>query len=423
MTRREYGAGSIHRAHAADCSERDRDAQCGCPWRGTLEAGRTERGTRRRIAVQGKTEAEVRRRLRDRRAEIKRAQGSATRPDAARKTVASWADDWLTIRERQVRPATWISDRTMTRRYIVPTIGRTRLAELTPKHVRDVDAASRKVTTKSSGAATAQKAHRVLMKMLRDANAEGYAVPANVLALKPSGQTKGKYRPQRDAMSTAEAVAVLSHAADVPNGVRWFVGLYEGMRQGERLGLTWECVDLERGLLDVSWQLQPLPYRIAHDTTSGFRLPDDYEARHVTGRFHLVRPKTAGGERVIPMADQVRDALALWRQEQPENPHGLVWVRPNGWPIDKADDAQEWRDLQDAAGVRHPSGRYYVGHEMRNTTATLLAEAGVEPTVITAIIGHSSYATTQGYIAARADAMRAAIRNVEQAFTTPALEG
>jgi integrase len=216
---------------------------------------------------------------------------------------------------------------------------------------------------------------------------------------------------------------VLSHAADVPNGVRWFVGLYEGMRQGERLGLTWECVDLERGLLDVSWQLQPLPYRIAHDTASGFRLPDDYEARHLTGRFHLVRPKTAGGERVIPMAEPVRQALALWRAEQPENPHGLVWARDNGWPIDKAADASEWRELQDAAGVRHPSGRYYVGHEMRNTTATLLAEAGVEPTVITAIIGHSSYATTQGYIAARADAMRAAIRNVEQAFTTPALEG
>jgi integrase len=327
----------VHQAHATDCprpTNAKGESICRCTWRGVIDAGRTERGTRRRITVTGKTEAEARRRVRDRRAEIKRAEGSATRPDAARKTVASWADDWLAIRERHVRPATWISDRTMTRRYIVPAIGRTRLSELTPKHVRDVDAASRKVTTASSGAATAQKAHRVLMKMLRDANAEGYAVPANVLALKPSGQTKGKYRPQRDAMSTAEAVAVLSHAADVANGVRWFVGLYEGMRQGERLGLTWECVDLERGLLDVSWQLQPLPYRIAHDTTSGFRLPDDYEARHVTGRFHLVRPKTAGGERVIPMADQVRDALALWRQEQPENPHGLVWVRPNGWPID-----------------------------------------------------------------------------------------
>jgi integrase len=415
MARREYGEGSVHQAHAKDCP---RGARCGCPWRGVLDAGLTERGTRRRITVTGKTEAEARRRLRDRKAEIRRAEGSATQADAARKTVAAWSQQWLELRERRVRPATWISDRTMVRHYIAPgAVGRVRLAELTPAHVRAVTTAARK-----TGTPTAQKAHRVLMKMLRDALAEGYAVPTNIFEASASSHSAGAYRPERDALTTAEAVAILSHATAVADGVRWFVGLYQGMRQGERLGLTWDCVDLERGLLDISWQLQPLPYRVSRDTSSGFRLPDDYEARHLVGRFHLVRPKTAQGQRIIPMVDTVRDALALWQAEQPENEHGLVWARLNGWPIDKADDADQWRALQDAAGVKHPSGRYYVGHEMRNTTATLLAEAGVEPTVITAIIGHSSYATTQGYISARADAMRAALRNVEQAFTTPAIE-
>jgi site-specific recombinase XerD len=45
----------------------------------------------------------------------------------------------------------------------------------------------------------------------------------------------------------------------------------------------------------------------------------------------------------------------------------------------------------------HPSGRYYVPHEARHTTATLLLEAGVDHHVITAILGHSSIVTSRGY--------------------------
>jgi integrase len=107
---------------------------------------------------------------------------------------------------------------------------------------------------------------------------------------------------------------------------------------------------------------------------------------------------------------------------RPDNPHGLVWTRPDGRPIPKELDAAEFRALQAAANVRHPDGRPYVGHEMRNTAATLLAEAGVEQTIIQAILGHSSYAISQGYIAARRPAMRAAMREVEAAFTRKAIE-
>jgi integrase len=93
-----------------------------------------------------------------------------------------------------------------------------------------------------------------------------------------------------------------------------------------------------------------------------------------------------------------------------------VWTRENGWPIDKADDAAEFRRLQDAAKVRHPDGRHYYGHEMRNTTATLLLEADIDPVTITAIMGHSSWVVSAGYMKAREPRLRAAMEQIAEAL-------
>ncbi|MEW1955305.1 hypothetical protein [Terrabacter sp. NPDC080008] len=48
-----------------------------------------------------------------------------------------------------------------------------------------------------------------------------------------------------------------------------------------------------------------------------------------------------------------------------------------------------WDEIQQAAGVRHPSGRPYHVHETRHTTATLPMEAGVDHAVIEVILGQA----------------------------------
>lgn len=392
--RRDYGSGSVYQR---------KDGR----WVGTVDAGWTERGTRRRVSVTAETEPEAKRRLR---AKIRELEGGGTTTVSTRATVRSWSEEWLPIVERTLRPQSYISARASVRRWIVPAIGQRKFDELTPGDVRAVLDAQRAVGLSSS---TQRRTHSVLMQLLKAAAAEGHTVAPRVMAVPAPRMAVS----DRTDLPLDLAVRILGVAADLPHGSRWAAALLQGMRQGEALGLTWDAVDLERGLLTISWQLQPLPYRVTRDVRSGFRVPDGYEARQLRGRMHLVRPKSKAGWRVIPLVPWMRSALVTWREHQDAagapNPHGLVWPTAAGGPASSKADDEEWYALQTTVGQGHPGaggvGRFFTVHEARHTTATLLLEAGVDPAVITAILGHSTIVTSRGYMhvntAPLADAM------------------
>lgn len=409
MTPRQlhYGEGSVYR--------RQSDGR----WVGSLEAGWNEHGKRRRVYATAKSEDECRRRLRDKRAAIAAAEGRAAGGNVVRLSVKGWVDEWLPIREETVRPNTYGID-AAAMRWVLPAIGRKRIVDLAPRDVRAVVARMRAGGVEPASVA---RYFRAMRKMLRDARQEGYQVAANVLEVPGPGEGEN----DREALETVQAVAVMHHATDLPHGGRYFVAFYQGLRQGEALGLTWPAVDFETNSITVEWQLQALPYKVRRDRTSGFRVPVGYPARHLVGRFHLVPPKSARGQRVIPMVPEVRQVLLDLRAAQAASgaePHAgdLVWVRENGWPIDKADDTEEFQRLQAAAGVHHPAGRPYKPHEMRNTTAQLLLEAGVDPVVITAILGHANWATSARYTKARMARMREAMEQIAIELRPKAIE-
>ena len=392
--RRPPGTGAIY------WSEQARE------WRGSIEAGWTANGTRRRITVSSATpgpagRAECARRLERKRAALQSDKGAVL--SAA--TVKTWSGTWLDMRVRTQRPKSFATDHSAVTKWIVPTIGRKRLDALTPADVRSVGEAIRSAGRTSS---TERRAHIVLIKMLKDAILEGHQVSNRLLLMTPPPSSVH----DRNAINTEDARALLAVAASHRDGSRWLAKLLQGMRQGEILGLTWPMVDFANQLMDISWQLQALYYqhgcqRIGNRWECGrrfggdcptrtLRVPDGYEYRRLDGALCLVRPKTAKGQRIVPMVPWMASALESWRQAVPASPHQLVWPRPDGRPLTARTDTADWNALQVEAGVAGP-GRAYYGHEARHTTATLLLEAGIDPQVVQAILGHSSAATSRSY--------------------------
>lgn len=403
MARRPHGTGSVYY-----------DAHRG-RWVGTYEAGWTTRGTRRRRKVSGRTETEARRKLRDaiRKADTEQA------TTGARPTVKRWADAWLEITERHHRPSTWATNRSTINRWVIPTIGHKRLDLLTPGDIRAVTSA---MLDAGLAPASARRAQVVLEKMLKDAIDEGHNVPQRALMV--DGPAAGEN--DRDAIPLPDAAALLAAAKGLPDESRWVAAFLQGTRPAEARGLTWDLIDLDREIvgpdggkvpdpmMDVSWQLKPLPYRVPYDRTSGFRVPTGYTARQVKGALHLVRPKTRLGQRIIPLVPWMVNSLRAWQEQAPPSPHGLVWPGSDGEPRTDREDRDAFRALQDAAGVRHPSGRYYALYEARHTTATLLREAGVDDQTITAIMGHASILSTKAYLHTSDARTRAAVEGLAE---------
>lgn len=367
--RRQYGTGSIYR--------RTSDGR----WFGAYDVGFKRDGSRDRRTVSAKTEAEAKRKLAKKLRELDRGQDTTSRT-----TVKAWAERWLAETQKSVTPNAHTTDRAAVG-WIVETIGARLLDQVSPADVRSVGDA---VVRAGNSTSTALRYHGSLMRMLKAAQVEGYAVPPGALLVK--GRTKAVS--DRTAITVDEALAILEQAAALPHGSRWLGAFLQGARQAECLGLTWPNV--EGGVMRLAWQLQPLPYNVPRDRSSGFRIPDGYESVQLEGRLHLVRPKSKAGWRVIPLVPLMATALDHW-QPASTSPHGLVWPDADGGPRDENADRAEFHELQRLAGVAHPSGRPYTVHEARHATATMLLSLGADEATRTAIMGHSSIASTRAY--------------------------
>lgn len=439
MTRRDYGAGSVYQRHDGptcpplgsgppdpDTGKPTRaEHKCEGLWVGSISRGWTKTGARRRITVTAKTKARVKLKLRDKQIEVDR--GEVTDVDP-RMTVKAWAAEYLELRKqppKALSPNGWNAAASPIRKWIVPTIGHKRLADLTPKDRRKVAQAQYDAGLKTS---TADATDRALVTMLNRAIAEGYQVPRAVMAIDGPGSGISD---RRD-VPLDHALACLAVASELPHGVRWALTLLYGTRQGETLGLVERdpldgspLVDFDSKTIHLAWQLQDLQRVDPKRPELGYRIPRDYEAIQLRGMYHLVRPKSKQGYRVLPMIDPIADALRAWLEVRPENPWGLVFPSSRGRPCSDKVDREEWWSIQytasvDAAPVGeyaaprepvvfHPGGRYWHIHECRNLAATGLDLIGASDNVITSMLGHASILTSRGYMTAHLDAKRDAV--------------
>jgi integrase len=268
-----------------------------------------------------------------------------------------------------VRSTTYERHEQITRKHIIPEVGRVKIKALTPAHVRGL---YRKKLEAGLSPRSVQYVHVTLHKALKQAVRDGL-IPRNATeAVKPPQVRREEIRPL-----TTEQVRTLFEAAKGDRLEALYVlAVTTGLRQGELLGLKWDDVDMEVGTLQVRRTL----------TTA-------------KGGPALSAPKTKGSRRTVKLSQTALEALTSHLERQLEGidtvgslwcENGLIFASEVGEPLDRRYiTTHRFKPLLKRAGL--PQIRF---HDLRHTCATLLLSKNVNPKVVSEMLGHATIAIT-----------------------------
>lgn len=208
-------------------------------------------GKQMQKSITGKTKRDVEQKLRKICTEIQ----DGTYMEPSRLTVQEWAAMWLDMYTSNIKPGTRVLYERQVRLYIVPHLGRKKMAKLT---THDIQGMYAKLMAGNDGTTLTAKSiknlHGVLHKMLEKAFKTGgiRANPSNACEL-PSIRGKEIKAFTRDEIRSFLG-AIKGHRFEAV----YSVALFTGLRQSELLGLTWDCIDFDNGTIRVYRQLQLL---------------------------------------------------------------------------------------------------------------------------------------------------------------------
>ena len=278
-TKSASGAGSIRKKTVTK-----KDGRTYTYWEARYTAGFDPiTGKQIQRSITGSTQKEVAQKLREVTAEI----DAGTYQQPSKMTVGEWLDIWLKEFLVNVKPRTVDSYTSTVKTHIKPALERYRLDTLDTltiqrfyNHVGETHSAK-----------TVKNIHGVLHKALQQ------ALTAKYIKVNPAvGCSLPKAeKPQIQPLSEKQ----ISEFLKIIKGHRFeqvfIVTLFTGMREGEVLGLTWDCINLESGAILINKQLQ--------------------RERGGAGLYHLVPTKNGKG-RTITAAPTVISILKDVKESQ-----------------------------------------------------------------------------------------------------------
>jgi integrase len=303
-----------------------------------------------------------------------------------------WAEE---VQAGKIRESTLSIYRYMISRYLVPTLGKHKLKNLSVVNVR---LALRALKEHGCGGATLQKCLIILAACLNCAMREEI-IYRNVAQL----VEMPNYTPKETAIWTAkQAMDFLSATKKHPLHVAFLLLLTFGMRRGEVLGLRWCDIDFHNGWIHVRQQIG--------------RIDGALLARDL---------KTKNSRRNLPLSPVIREALLRHAEKkgiaipafdpQPEQSlQGTIVTTRIGTPLEPRNLARCFHGLIKRVGL--PRIKL---HATRHTTATMLKELKTDIKDVQLILGHANPSTTlRIYQHGTPDSYQAAILGVEKALFT-----
>ncbi len=333
-------------------------------WEGRYTAGH-DPVTGKRITknVLGKTQAEVREKLRR---TIEETRGL----DVARAgeyTTGQWLEVWFNdYAMLKVRPSSHQTYRGYLDHHIKPYIGNIPLTKLSSldlqrlykKLLSDgrVDRIESKKQPKGLSAKTVRNIHQIISSALK------LAVEQKLIARNPAeGCALPKVeRKEMQTLPVEQLTSFLREAKESGVYEMYYIDLATGLRRGELLGLKWSDIDLEKGDLRVQRQIG-----------------------RIDGKIIEMPLKTKNAYRTLPLSTEAIDVLMQQRIKTGNSE--WVFPSPTGGPMSPDSVLHMLHRVLKRAGL--PKVRF---HDLRHTFATLALQNGVDIKTVSGMLGHFS---------------------------------
>jgi integrase len=295
-----------------------------------------------------------------------------------------WLDTWLTeYKLNSLTPATYESYHVIIRHHLKPALGDIPITNITAEQIQKLlnDKMEKGGRADDKGdylsPATVIKIKVVINASLKQA-VKNKLIPFNPTeAVTPPKQVRKEIR----IMTVDDQKKFMSALKGHRLEALFTLALATGMRKGELMALTWDCVDFENMSIKV--------------TKSASRVRDPHT--RVTS-IETGSTKTASGIRQVPILPSVLPVLKEHRRRQEMekraagsayNKIGLVFCSNIGTYIEPRRVNTTLAKLVKKAGIE-----YINFHALRHTFATRALETGVPAKVVQKVLGHSDVALT-----------------------------
>ena len=351
-------------------------------WTSRIKVGLTPEGKPKIKAFYGKTEAEVKRKLKEFQKELHKNDGAVVQ----RNTVANYMLDWLrNVKANELKPKSYDRLEQTINNQIIPHIGHLQLAALTSD---DVQKMINDLKAEGLGYSTIKKAYDavnecfktgIIKKSVVHNPALGVTIPAKKSF--PKSELQCYTKEETDTLCEAATACYKGVKRDGQRiyrlGSAIVLGFNTGLRAAEMLGLRWTDVSFEKRTIAVNNTRV-----IVKDRTGA-------SENHYTV-ISQESAKTAAGERTIPMNKKAFAALQDLYSITGQNEY--VLTSQNGTPLTPRYLDRMFRKIAAYAGMGEE--KVFGLHSMRHSFACRLFENGVDVKTVSTILGHADVGVT-----------------------------